>query len=415
MNILFFSTYYSPYLSGITTYPQKLLQHLSPKHHIQVVTFKHDHSLATNEVQDGINIHRLPYLFRISKGFISPSSIISFFKCARRADLIILNLPNVEALPLAIIASLFKKPILSIFHCRIDLGPGLINRFIASCANTSIYIQLRLSRHIVAYTKDYFCSLNWSASLGSKTSYILPPVEKLPVDQSYLNKLTKLKGNKVWIGFAGRIAQEKGLTFLIKALNQLKQSLPPAPVILEEAAKRACIGNSVKSDTINNPKTLANVNYHTELIFAGPKGKEVVGESTYYQQIIGQLQHYRIPHRFLGTLHQGKLGAFYQAIDILVLPSNNQTEAFGMVQVEAMLLGTPVIAADLPGVRIPIQLSHMGIIVPSQNTQELSHAIIQLIKHRPVYTHQKLITAINKTFNINKTFTAYDQLIDSLQ
>ena len=50
------------------------------------------------------------------------------------------------------------------------------------------------------------------------------------------------------------------------------------------------------------------------------------------------------------------MSSFYKSIDLLVLPSINQTEAFGMVQAEA-IAGTPVIAGNLPGVRIPIKLT----------------------------------------------------------
>ena len=47
-----------------------------------------------------------------------------------------------------------------------------------------------------------------------------------------------------------------------------------------------------------------------------------------------------------------------------MLPSLNSTESWGIVQVESMSCGTPVVATDLPGVRMPVKMTGMGRIVP---------------------------------------------------
>lgn len=51
--------------------------------------------------------------------------------------------------------------------------------------------------------------------------------------------------------------------------------------------------------------------------------------------------------RFLGDVDEDDLSALYAAADVLVLPSTQRAEAFGIVQVEAMAAGTPVIATEL--------------------------------------------------------------------
>ena len=59
--------------------------------------------------------------------------------------------------------------------------------------------------------------------------------------------------------------------------------------------------------------------------------------------------------RFLGYTPDDILPAVYNMADVLVLPSLHQGEAFGMVLLEAMASGVPVVASDLPGVRTVAQ------------------------------------------------------------
>ena len=83
-----------------------------------------------------------------------------------------------------------------------------------------------------------------------------------------------------------------------------------------------------------------------------------------------------------------------------------------MVQVEAMLLGTPVIASNLPGVRVPIRLTKMGILVQPKNSEQITEAINKILKNKKKYSNQKLIKNASKIFDIKKVYKFYDNLID---
>src|SRR3989344_154889 len=375
MKILFFSPYFYPYTSGITTYPLKILSYLAKKHEINVLTFRHSKNLWSREKFQGINIQRMPYIFKISKGFISPQSVCFFLKQAIKSDLIILNNPNFEGFILALLAKIFRKKIIAIFHCEVLLGDNIIARIINSTLNSSVYLQLYLSDTIIAYTKDYIDSIPIGKIFNHKIKYTLPPVERLPINKYKLAEFRKLKGNNIWIGYAGRFAKEKGLEYLIEAVHNSEFKI-----------QKSC------------------------LVFAGPYGKEVAGEEKYYLEIKKMLGHYGIKHHFFGNLSTGNLGAFYKSIDVLVLPSINKTEAFGMVQVEAMLLGIPVIASNLPGVRIPIKLTKMGETVELKNIEQLSTAIMKIIKNKNKYTNEKIILKTRVIFDIKKTNSFYEKL-----
>jgi len=373
MEILFFSPYFYPYISGLTTYPYKILTHLSKKHKITVLTFPYQKELTINNQQ--LTIKYLPYFFRFSNGFISPPSIFYFYYYAKKSDLIILNQPNFEGLFLAIIGKILHKKIVSILHCQVFLDSGFFNQIINSFLNLSVFIQLWLSNNIIAYTEDYFKSLKISRFFLKKTRFVLPPIEFLKINQKKLKEFDRLKTDKIWLGYAGRIASEKGLEYLVQSINQLYAK------------------NKV------------------ELVFAGPYGKDVSGEDKYYKRIINLLETNVVKHHFFGNLSDGDLSAFYKAIDLLVLPSINQTEAFGMVQAEAMLTGTPVIASNLPGVRVPIRLTKMGEIVKPKNPQQISKAIIKILKNKNKFSNNFLINKAKKIFDINKTYQFYDNLV----
>ena len=89
--------------------------------------------------------------------------------------------------------------------------------------------------------------------------------------------------------------------------------------------------------------------------------------------------------RFLDVLTSEQMAAFYANIDLLVLPSLNSTEAFGLVQIEAMLNNVPCIASDLPGVRQPIKRHSMGEIIPIGDSAALGQAVIKVLKHPKNY------------------------------
>jgi len=351
--ILFFSPYYLPYISGMTTYPANLFKYLKRDFGITVLTFQHQRNLPVEEIINQTRVLRMPFLFRISKGFVSPQSVLYFIKFIQSCDVVIFNLPSVEGWPLAILAKVFGKKIIGIYHCKLFLENNYLAKCIGWIANQLIFLMTLIMDKVVFYTKDYYQSLG--QKIDNKAVFCLPPVSKPNVDQKILSGFLKKKNQEKWIGFAGRVSSEKGLEYLVKACEQISK-------------KRS-----------------------VRLMLVGPYGKDVAGEKNYYHKIKTLLNEAKIKYSFLGSLQGANLGAFYKAIDVLVLPSVNQTEAFGMVQVEAMMLGTPVVVSDLPGVRVPASLSKLGQIVKPKNIDALAKAIAQLIN-----SNQKRSVSMNR-------------------
>ncbi|MGE5426181.1 MAG: glycosyltransferase family 4 protein [Bacillota bacterium] len=79
--------------------------------------------------------------------------------------------------------------------------------------------------------------------------------------------------------------------------------------------------------------------------------------------------------RFLGRLNEEDLIREYQTADLLVLPSINTHEAFGLVLIEAMACGLPVIASNLPGVRSVFRDGRDGYVVEPGDSSDLAAKI----------------------------------------
>ncbi|GHU36742.1 glycosyl transferase family 1 [Betaproteobacteria bacterium] len=89
--------------------------------------------------------------------------------------------------------------------------------------------------------------------------------------------------------------------------------------------------------------------------------------------------------QFLGKIPQAELPARYQACDVFCLPSVTQAEAFGVVQVEAMAAGKPVVNTELGnGVNFVNQDGITGLTVPCNNAAALAAALQTLLldKHK---------------------------------
>jgi len=87
--------------------------------------------------------------------------------------------------------------------------------------------------------------------------------------------------------------------------------------------------------------------------------------------------------KFTGKLTDKDLVRAIQYSDLLVLPSINSNEAFGLVLIEAMACGVPVIASDLPGVRSVFHNYQQGLLVESGNIEDLKQKLDFIINNEP--------------------------------
>ncbi len=109
---------------------------------------------------------------------------------------------------------------------------------------------------------------------------------------------------------------------------------------------------------------------------------------------------------FLGLMPDPQdVADFYAACDVLVLPSD--TECFALVQVEAMLCGTPVVMTDIPGGRVPVRETGMGKLATKGDWRSIGAALVDVLDHPADY--RKPREFIESVFSFQETVNRYEQ------
>ena len=139
---------------------------------------------------------------------------------------------------------------------------------------------------------------------------------------------------------------------------------------------------------LNALPKLLEVFPNLKILHAGPID-QVIGESAYYERLKPVFEQYSQCYKFVGTLDGYDMARFYRSCDLLVLPSINSTETFGLVQIEAALCGVSTIASDLPGVRVPTQMTGMGFTVEPGDSDKLGEGILRLLDENDRYHMRK--------------------------
>jgi rhamnosyl/mannosyltransferase len=109
----------------------------------------------------------------------------------------------------------------------------------------------------------------------------------------------------------------------------------------------------------------------------------MIGSGPLKGELLRQVERLGLRERvtIIPPVSEEELHAFYEACDMLVLPSIERSEAYGLVQVEAMASGKPVVSTRLDtGVPFVNQHRVTGLTVPMRDARALADAISLLIR-----------------------------------
>jgi glycosyltransferase involved in cell wall biosynthesis len=382
MKILTVLTYYRPHTSGLTIYAERLARAFVQRgHQVTVMTTQYDPSLLRAENLDGVKIIRVPVMFRLGKGVIAPTFGWAATKLVADHDVVQLHLPQFDAPGVALRGRLFGKPAVLTYHCDLLLPPGFLNRFVNLVVKWQNNMAGLLSNQIVTYTQDYTDHSSYLSRYKFKLQTILPPVELPIADKSAIQSFAETHhraDRKPVIGMAARFAAEKGVEILLDALPIILKKYPDAQVL-----------------------------------FAG-QYQNVMGEQAYYDRLMPRIRAYENAGHwtFLGNLNPTQMSAFYPNLDVLVVPSLNSTEAFGLVQIEAMMNGVPCVSSALPGVRMPVQMHGTGCVSKIGDSDSLAASILEVL-NAPDKFHGDT-EAIRKVYDPHTIAAEYEKLFERL-
>lgn len=359
--------YYAPYVSGLTEAARVVAESLAADgKRVFVVAGRHDDSLPTREVINGVEVFRTPVVARVGKGLISPLFIPAAIRFGRLARVVNLHMPMIESGPIA--AGLVGTPVVVTYQCDISLPDSAFNRFQTKVMDWSNALAMRLSSAIAPSSDDY--------ARESRLAELIVPPKEVPISPPTRLRSggspTYRRGNGMHVGFLGRLVEEKGLEYLVEGFRAFDD--PDARLLIAGDYLNVAGGSVVD------------------------KVRAQMGDDPRIE--------------LLGFLGDEQLGDFYASLDVFALPSVNSFEAFGIVQVEAMKLGVAALASDLPGVRTPVETTGFGVVVKRRSPVAITDGLRSLAESPP--DREAGSTAANLVYSDVQTTAEYSALFDRL-
>ena len=330
MHVLHVGKYYPPYRGGIETVVEQLCRGLV-KRGLQITALvSNDNPATVDETIDGVRVLRLGRSAELNSQPLNLRLVPMLRRL--RFDALHFHTPNPVG-ALAVLVARRTEPIVVTHHSdivrqRLLGGP-------ATLAQSWLY---RRAATLIAATPKHIEHSPVLHEFESRCRVIHFPIDASPyldAQAVWDDELPPAWQREPLVLFVGRLVYYKGVDVLLEALQLTPQ------------ARLACVG-------------------------VGPL----------LPRLVEQAARLGIAERvkFLGAVPEGRLRSLYKCARFLVLPSVAPSEAFGMVQLEAMAAGRPVISTDLKsGVPYVNQHGVTGLIVPPGDAGALAVAIQSLI------------------------------------
>lgn len=332
--ILQINKLYYPYVGGIERVVQQIAEGLADKTKMKVLVSSVEKRLVEEKI-NGVQVIRVPSIAMLGNLPISLGLTRKLRSIMKDIDVIHLHMPYPFG-DLACLLSGYKGKIVVWWHSDVVRQKKMMLLY-----KPIMNMMLKRADVIIVATKGHIEGSEYLKSYQDKCMIIPYGVEQKIEQEAdrYIieKKETIIKNSKVQFLFIGRLVYYKGCKVLLEAFKDVK---------------------------------------HAELTMVGSGNmEEELKELAKSYDIDGRV-------RFCGEASEEELYKHLEECDVLVLPSIARSEAFGLVQIEAMAFGKPVINTNLPSGVPYVSLDKItGLTVPPEDVQALAKAMQWLVDH----------------------------------
>lgn len=322
--------YYPPHRGGIETHLRDLAAGMSSAGSVKVLVAGHSIRRRT-EVRDGAIIVRVPTFGSFASMPITPTLALDLLRT--KPGLVHVQTPN-PAAAAAIVAAGYHGPLV-ITHQADVLGRPFLKRI----SRPFVDALMRRADRIIVTSHRYMDSSDELAPFRSKC-VVIPlgiTLEGFTAEEDAKAERVRMEYGSPIILAVGRLVGYKGLIYLVEAMKYIQAKLlligtGPLRDKLEASAIECCVSDKI---------------------------------------------------RFLGSVDDVR--PFYRASSIFVLPSISRAEAFGLVQLEALSAGVPVINTNVESGVPEVSVDGVtGITVPPRDPAALARAVNRLLADPPL-------------------------------
>ncbi len=334
--VMFISSYLPPHLGGAENYVWSIAKGLSKKYkwNVVIVTTQNISKSITVKDFDGIKIYELPTLFTLSNTPINPlwylylKNIIK----AENPDIVNAHAPVPFLADLAAKATDKEKFVLTYHDGSMIKTHSLFNFPIYIYEKFILKNTLKKAKTIICCSD--FVRKDFLINYKNKSITINPGVDSVSTQDAAKSKL-----NILFVASLTKSQSHKGLDKLLRAIVLIKNKV--------NDCKLTVVG---KGDALSDyVKTAKELGIQRNVLFKG-------------------------------AVYGNDLKKLFRKSDLFVLPTSK--ESFGMVIIEAMSQGTPVVASNIGGIPRIIKNGKEGLLIDPNDETELSDAVVRILKDR---------------------------------
>ena len=285
--------YYPPEEGGMETHLEGLCRHMRGLAHVEVLVSGRSRR-TVREVVDGIPVTRVGTWATIRSAPVCPD--LRRLIGRSRADVVHLHHPNPSAF-LSYLASGHRGRLVVTYHSDV-----VQQRLLNIVYDPIVRAVLRRADAIIVSSQEYLDTSPMLERFRDRCVVIpmaIDPERFLSADPAAVADIRERYGDRIVLA-VGRLVYYKGLEFLVRAMRQVRG--------------------------------------HALIVGQGPAREALEAEA----QALG------VADRVTLLGHVPDTRPYYHAARVFALPSHRRSEAFGIVQLEAMAAGIPVVNANIP-------------------------------------------------------------------